>query len=56
MKSESIEDYLKAIFLILELQNGSPVSTTSLAAHLGISNASVTGMLKRLSSYGTCPG
>ncbi len=50
MKSESIEDYLKAIYLILESQNGSPVSTTSLASQLGISNASVTGMLKRLST------
>jgi len=50
MKSESIEDYLKAIYLIQENQNGSPVTTTSLASHLGITNASVTGMLKHLSS------
>jgi len=50
MKSESIEDYLKAIYLIMEAQNGSPVSTTSLATRLGIKSASVTEMLKRLSS------
>jgi DtxR family transcriptional regulator, Mn-dependent transcriptional regulator len=50
MKSESIEDYLKAIYQIMEEQNGSPVSTTSLAARLGIKSASVTEMLKRLSS------
>jgi DtxR family Mn-dependent transcriptional regulator len=50
MKSESIEDFLKAIYQIQEEQNGSPVSTTSLAARLGITNASVTGMLKRLAS------
>ena len=50
MKSESIEDYLKAIYVIQESQHDSPVSTTSLASHLGIANASVTGMLKRLSS------
>ena len=50
MKSESTENYLKAIYLIQENQNGSPVSTTSLASHLGITNASVTGMLKRLAS------
>ena len=50
MKSESTENYLKAIYLIQENQNGSPVSTSSLASKLGITNASVTGMLKRLSS------
>ncbi len=49
MKSESIEDYLKAIYQIQEEQDGAPVSTTSLAERLGITNASVTGMLKRLS-------
>ena len=50
MKSKSTENYLKAIYLIQENQNGSPVSTTNLASKLGITNASVTGMLKRLSS------
>jgi DtxR family transcriptional regulator, Mn-dependent transcriptional regulator len=50
MKSQSVEDYLKAIFHIQENQNGKPVSTSSLAALLGITDASVTGMLKRYSS------
>jgi DtxR family transcriptional regulator, Mn-dependent transcriptional regulator len=50
MKSESIGDYLKTIYLIQADQNGLPVSTTSLASRLSISNASVTGMLKHLSS------
>ena len=50
MKSESIEDYLKAIYQIQEEHDGEPVSTTRLAAHLGVASASVTGMLKRLSS------
>jgi DtxR family Mn-dependent transcriptional regulator len=48
MNSESIEDYLKTIYLIQEEQGGSPVSTTSLALRLGVTNASVTGMLKHL--------
>jgi DtxR family Mn-dependent transcriptional regulator len=49
VNSESIEDYLKTIYLIQEEQNGSPVSTTSLSTRLGVTNASVTGMLKHLS-------
>jgi|WetSurMetagenome_2_1015567.scaffolds.fasta_scaffold35747_3 DtxR family transcriptional regulator, Mn-dependent transcriptional regulator len=50
MRSESVEDYLKTIYLIQEEQNDSPVSTTSLAARLGVANSSVTGMLKHISS------
>lgn len=50
MKSQSIEDYLKAIYQIQEKQNGAPVSTSSLASWLGVANASVTGMVKRFSS------
>lgn len=47
MLSSSIQEYLKTIF---KLQTGRPVSTTRIARELHISGASVTGMLKRLSS------
>lgn len=50
MKSESVEDYLKAIYQIQEEQQGTPAATTTLAARLGVAGASVTGMLKRLAS------
>jgi DtxR family transcriptional regulator, Mn-dependent transcriptional regulator len=50
MKSQSMQDYLKAIYQIQELQNGAPVSTSSLASWLGFANASVTGMVKRFAS------
>lgn len=46
--SASVEDYLKAIH---DLHGADPerrVSTSALAAELGISSASVTGMLKKL--------
>jgi DtxR family Mn-dependent transcriptional regulator len=48
MKSQSKEDYIKAIYQLQSEQTGSWVSTSSLASHLGITNASVTGMVKRL--------
>lgn len=50
MKSQSMQDYLKAIYQIQESQKGAPVSTSSLAAWLGIASASVTGMVKRFAS------
>ncbi|MEM5774937.1 MAG: metal-dependent transcriptional regulator, partial [Anaerolineaceae bacterium] len=50
MKSESVEDYLKAIYLIQERQEGAWASTSSIAAHLGIADASVTGMFKRFAA------
>ena len=50
MRSESVEDYLKTIYMIQEEQNDSPVSTTSLASRLGVANGSVTGMLKHIST------
>jgi DtxR family Mn-dependent transcriptional regulator len=50
MKSQSTEDYLKAIYQIQEMQDGKPVSTSTLASRLGVANASVTGMVKRFSS------
>lgn len=48
--SESVQDYLKAIF---ELHQATPrVTTNALAARLGVSAASVTGMLRRLAELG----
>ncbi len=50
MKSQTVEDYLKAIYLIQERQEGAWVSTSSIASYLGISDASVTGMIKRFAA------
>ena len=46
MRSEAIEDYLKAIYEIQMIDGRA--KTSSLAARLGISAGSVTGMVKRL--------
>jgi DtxR family Mn-dependent transcriptional regulator len=43
--SQAVEDYLKAIY---KLQPDGPVSTSDIAAALGVSAASVTNMVKRL--------
>jgi len=48
--SRSTEDYLKAVFTLT--RDGSPASTSSLAEHLGVQPASVTGMVKRLAEMG----
>jgi DtxR family Mn-dependent transcriptional regulator len=45
--SEAVEDYAKAIYA-LAARTGEPVTTTALAARLGISPGSVTAMLKRM--------
>ena len=48
MSSEAIEDYLKTIY---ELQGeDGKVSTSMLAARLGLAPPSVTGMLKKLAA------
>lgn len=48
--TESAQDYLKAIY---SLERSSPeVSTSAIAARLGVSPASVTAMIKRLSDQG----
>ena len=47
MLSQAVQDYLKAIF---KLETGGLVSTTEIAKEMNVSGASVTGMLKRLSS------
>jgi len=46
MITEAIEDYLKTIYKLEDKRTR--VSTNSLADHLGIAAASVTGMLKKL--------
>jgi DtxR family Mn-dependent transcriptional regulator len=46
--SEAIQDYLKAIYELTLAED--PASTNQIAERLGVEPASVTGMLKRLSS------
>lgn len=46
--SQSIEDYLKAIYLLESENDGKGVSTTQVAEALNISSASVTNMIKKL--------
>ena len=46
MLSESMQDYLKTIYEIV--QNGDRATTNALADSLGVTAASVTGMLKKL--------
>ncbi len=47
MLSQAVQDYLKTIY---KLEDNGLVSTTAIAKELNISGASVTGMLKRLST------
>jgi DtxR family Mn-dependent transcriptional regulator len=47
-RTQAEQDYLKAIFDLSE--GGGHVTTSRLARHLGLSPASVTGMLQRLAS------
>lgn len=48
--TESVQDYLKTIYLLTE--SGEPVPTSAIAARLGVAPASVTAMIKRLSRKG----
>jgi len=50
-RSQSIEDYLKAIYKLQSIKEGG-VSTSDLAKEMGVANASVTNMVKRLSKLG----
>jgi DtxR family Mn-dependent transcriptional regulator len=50
MSSKSIEDYLKALYILS--RNGESVSTTEIAEHFKIAPASVTEMLKKLAKKG----
>lgn len=50
MASKSIEDYLKALYVLSK--NGNTVSTTEISEHFKIAPASVTEMLKKLANKG----
>ena len=49
MISQAVQDYLKKIYK-LQTQQNDTVSTTDISKELGVSSASVTGMLKRLAA------
>jgi len=51
VRSQAVEDYAKAIFA-LEGRSSEPVSTTALAARLGITPGSVSAMLRKLDDLG----
>lgn len=46
----AVEDYLKAIYEVGEVNPGTPAGTAALAEKLGVTRASVTGMLKKLAN------
>lgn len=48
MQTQAVEDYLKSIFNLQDQEER--VSTTSLAQHLQVAPASVTGMIKKLAA------
>lgn len=48
--SPAVEDYLKAIYEVGEESGGVPAGTAALADKLGVTRASVTGMLKKLAA------
>ena len=50
MPSPAAEDYLKALYALC--RDGAAASTSALAERLGVSGASVTGMLRKLSASG----
>lgn len=50
MTTQAIQDYLKTIFKLQ--QGGQAASTSAIAEKLGVSSASVTGMIKRLNKMG----
>jgi DtxR family Mn-dependent transcriptional regulator len=49
--SASVQDYAKAVYA-LETRGSSPVSTNDLAARLGVTPASVSGMVRKLTEAG----
>jgi DtxR family Mn-dependent transcriptional regulator len=49
--SASVQDYAKAVYA-LEARGGAPVSTNDLAARLGVTPGSVSGMLRKLAEVG----
>jgi DtxR family transcriptional regulator, Mn-dependent transcriptional regulator len=51
IRSQAIEDYAKAIYA-LEARGGETVTTNAIAARLGVTPASASGMVKRLGELG----
>lgn len=51
-RSQSVEDYLKAIYKLESTLDGKGVPTSKLAKEMCVANASVTNMVKRLSDLG----
>ena len=51
LRTSAVEDYTKAIYALQE-RGDEPVSTNDLAARLGVSPASASGMVKRLDELG----
>lgn len=51
-RSQSVEDYLKAIYKLESTLDGKGVPTSKLAKEMKVANASVTNMVKRLSNLG----
>ncbi|WP_340104996.1 metal-dependent transcriptional regulator [Rhodohalobacter sp. 8-1] len=51
-RSQSVEDYLKAIYKLESSLEGKGVPTSKLAKEMDVANASVTNMVKRLSDLG----
>ena len=49
---EAVEDYAKAIYALSLQAPGEAVSTTAIAARLGVSPGTVTAMLKRMAKLG----
>jgi len=49
--SATVQDYAKAVYA-LEARGGSPVSTNDLAARLGVTPGSVSGMVHKLTEVG----
>lgn len=50
LRTEAVEDFLKAVYLLERQQ--SPVATTTIAAELGIKPPSVTEMARKLAAHG----
>ena len=49
---EAVEDYAKAIYALSRPDPSEPVTTTAIAARLGVSPGTVTAMLKRMDKLG----
>jgi DtxR family Mn-dependent transcriptional regulator len=50
--SEAVEDYAKTIYSLQARRGGEPVPSGDIAARLGVTPASASGMVKRLAEHG----